>query len=308
MEPVLTQEELEAIYAAMKGDELPSAFVDDVALTAGQEYISRAETKWNEAIKGMSSRVESILMGALGRRVTVRLYPSEAWLSDGEDNMGGSNTFPLQDGVSVLSVGKIGETYAIFAMDLELARKAVERKTGAIPTAEGANEAAQRLTPLETRLLKDLISDLVNTTAKATPSKVAGTVASIDPEDVWSSRKPDEIWVIGSLGIAELEGRGIRFMAPSSLFLPKLKNARDLLADHLKQATVTIAVELGKFKMNVAKLWQLRPGTVIPLSTTVGDPLKISVGGVTKLLGKPGVSRGNVSVELTGHIENGVKK
>lgn len=303
MEPVLTQEELEAIYAAMKGDDLPSVSVDDVALTAGQEFISRAELKWNDAVKGMCPAVESALMGALGRRVSVRLYPSEAWLDEGEET-GEERSLPLQDGVSVLCVAKIGDVHAIFAIDIELARKAVERRTGAV-SSEDSGEPAAKLTPLETRLLKDLIGDLVNITAKATPINGKGQVTSIDPEDVWTSRPTGDIWIIGSMGVTELSGRGIRFIAPSGLFMPKLKNSRDILSKHLQNATITIAVELGKFKMSVAKLWQLQPGSIIPLNTTVGDDFKITVGGVTKLLGKPGVSRGNVSVQLTGHIDNG---
>ena len=304
MEPVLTQEELEAIYAAMKGDDLPSVSVDDVALTAGQEFISRAESKWNDTVKGMCPAVESVLMGALGRRVSVRLYPSEAWLDEGEDT-GESSPLPLQDGVSVLVVAKVGEVHAIFAIDLELARRAVERRTGAISSNDDGEPAA-KLTPLETRLLRDLIMELVTITAKATPAKGAASVSSIDPEDVWASRSPKETWIIGSLGVTELSGRGIRFIAPSGLFMPQPRNSRDILSKQLKTATITIAVELGKFKMNVAKLWQLQPGMIIPLDTTVGDELNVTVGGVAKLLGKPGVSRGNVSVQLTGHIENGV--
>jgi flagellar motor switch/type III secretory pathway protein FliN len=147
----------------------------------------------------------------------------------------------------------------------------------------------------------------VNVVGNAATKKGARKVVSLDPDDVWASRNPKEIWVIGSIGISEMEGRGIRFVAPSDLFLPKLKNSRDALSKHLQRATVTLSVELGRFRLNVAKLWHLKPGTVIPLPTTVGDPLNIAVGGVAKLLGDPMVSRGNVAVRLIEHIENGVK-
>jgi flagellar motor switch/type III secretory pathway protein FliN len=304
MEPVLTQEELEAIYAAMKGDDLPSVSVDDVALTAGQEFISRAEQKWNEAIKGISQPIENILMGALGQRITVRLYPSEAWVDD-DAEPSESDVVPLKDASSVLATGKIGEMLVIVSIDLELARKVVERRTGAV-SLEEENESGSQLTPLEFRLLKDLIRDLIKAAAKASPIKVAGEISAIDPEDVWMGRDPKETWIIGSLGIAEMSGRGIRFMAPSGLFMPKAVNSRNLLSSHLKRAKITLSAELGKFRLNVAKLWHMKPGTVIPMSTTIGDPLHISIGGVAKLLGEPLVSRGNVAVRLVGRIENGV--
>jgi flagellar motor switch/type III secretory pathway protein FliN len=303
MEPVLTQEELEAIYAAMKGDDLPSMSVDDVSLTSGQAFVVRAESKWNEAVKAMCGTIESILMGALGRRVTVRLQPSEAWLDS--DEQPEADVIPVKDARSVLATGKIGAVHAIYAVDLDLARKVVERRTGAVASDETDAERTE-LTPLETRLLKDLIRDLVQATAKVAPKKDEGIVTAIDPEDVWLSRNRKETWIIGSLGVAEFGGRGVRFIAPSSLFVPKPLNARDVIAKHLQNAAITLTAELGTFRLSVARLWHMKPGTVIPMGATVGDPLKISIGGVGKLLGEPLVSRGNVAVRVVGRIENGV--
>ena len=66
--------------------------------------------------------------------------------------------------------------------------------------------------------------------------------------------------------------------------------------------------ELGRFTMNVSDLWQLKPGTLIPLKKAVGDPLKIYVGGVPKLLGEPLVSRGSIAVRIEGRLTSRVKK
>ena len=304
MEPVLTQEELEAIYAAMKGDDLPSVSVDDVALTAGQEFITRAENKWNEVLKRICTDFQSVLMGSLGRRATVRMYPSEAWVEETGEG-GDADVIPIKDASSVLATARIGELKAIFAIDLELARKVVERRTGAV-TEEEEGETVAKLTPLEFRLLADLIQELVKVVARASTQKGESHVSHLDPEDVWASRNTKDIWIIGSVGIAEMNGRGFRFIAPSETFMTKAKNSRDAIAKHLQRATVTLSVELGKFRLNVAKLWHLKAGTVIPLHTTVGDPLHIAIGGVAKLRGEPMVSRGNVAVRLIDRIENGV--
>ena len=304
MEPVLTQEELEAIYAAMKGDDLPSVSVDDVALTAGQEFISRAETKWNEAVKGMIPKLESVLTGALGRRIALRLFPSEAWVEDGVEPAD-ADVVPIKDASSVISTGRIGDFFVLFSIDVELARQVIERRTGAV-SSDGDEASRKHLTPLELRLLNDLIMELVQTVGKTSTQKTAGEVSSLDPEDVWGGRKPKDTWIIASIGLSDMNGRGIRFIAPSGLFMPAPVKSKDAISRHLKRATVTLSAELGKFNLNVAKLWHLQPGTVIPMGTTVGDPLRISIGGVAKLLGEPLVSRGNVAVRLVGRIENGV--
>ena len=117
MEPVLTQEELEAIYAAMKGDDLPSASIDDVTLSAGQEFIHRAESKWNETVKSMLPTFQSILTGSMGKRIRVRLHEAEAWL---DEEMAVEESVPsfLDSEGSVMNVAKIGRHYILIAVDL----------------------------------------------------------------------------------------------------------------------------------------------------------------------------------------------
>jgi flagellar motor switch protein FliM len=306
MEPVLTQEELEAIYAAMKGDDLPSASIDDVSLSAGQEFIRRSESKWNEAMKAMSSSVESILTGALGKRIGIRLHPAEAWLDD-EMDVGDSGPSFLNDDSAVMTVTKIGETFVVVGVDLELARRVIERRTGAKPSKD-SNSKERGLTSLERKLLNDLIRDLANVAAKATPMPGEAVVSSMDSSDMWTRRKKGELWVMSGIGIQEMSGKGLRLFGPSSLFMPRPMNLKNTISGHLESATIVLAAELGKFRMNVQNLWQLRPGTVIPMGTTVGDPLLLTIGGVPKLLGDPMAQRGNVAVKIKKRIEKGVRR
>jgi flagellar motor switch protein FliM len=306
MEPVLTQEELEAIYSAMQGGDLPSASVDDVALTAGQEFISRAETRWNEATKEMSSRIGAILTGALGKRVTVKLHLSEAICEDLKD-VTDTDAMPLADGASVLIVGRVGDISVIFAIDLEIARRVVERRTGAKPT-DDSDSLDKQLTALEKRLLKDLVQELVRTVSEATPYENVGEVAAIEADDIWSHRTRRELWVITGVGLGEYGNRGVRIAAPARLFVPMTGEAKQVLSRHLSSTPIVITAELGKFKTTVKKLWHMKPGELIPIGTTVGDPLNIAIGGIPKLLGEPLVSRGNISVRILNRIENGEGK
>ena len=269
-----------------------------------QEFISRAESKWDEATKEMSARVGSILTGALGKRINVRLQPAEA-VMENENDPSGTSSMPLKGDTSVLTAATIGDVHAIIGIDLEIARRVVERRTGAKQNTD--SETADRtLTALENRLLKDLVGDLAAAAAAAAPSNPRGNVAAVEPEDVWNHRVRDELWLTTGVGLDEYSGRGIPIAGPAALFLPKVGNVKNSLANQLKAATVVLAAELGKFNTTVQNLWHIRPGTLIPIGTTVGDPLKIVIGGIPKLYGEPLVSRGNISIRLQGRIENGV--
>ena len=303
MEPVLTQEELEAIYAAMKGDDLPSASIDDVSLSAGQEFIHRAESKWNETVKSMLPTLQSTLIGSVGKRIRVRMQDAEAWLDEEMMDQEGIPSFVENDG-AVTTVAKIGETYILISMDLELARRVVERRTGAKPTRE-SNAKERGLTSLEHKLLRDLIFDLTRTTAQGVPGNPLVEVSSMDPVDMWARRQKGALWVISGIGIQEMEGKGVRLFGPAGLFMPRPMNLKELLSNRLEAASIVLAAELGKFRMSVQNLWRLRPGTVIAMGTTVGDPLRLTIGGVPKLLGEPMAQRGNVAVKIQKKIEKG---
>lgn len=304
MEPVLTQEELEAIYAAMKGDDIPAASIDDVSLSAGHEFIKRAENKWNEAVKAMSPSLDGILTGALGKRINARMQTAEAWLDKEMDDGEGSPSF-LSNTNAVMTVVQIGDIYLLIGVDLELARRVIERRTGAKPSKESVGKE-RSLTSLEHKLLRDMILEIANIVSQATPGKAKATVSSMDPLDMWTGRKIGELWVISGVGIEEMDGKGVRFFGPSVLFMQRPMNLKKTISNHLESASIVLAAELGKFRMSVKNLWGLTPGTVIPMGTTVGDPLRLTIGGVPKLLGDPLSQRGNVAVKIQKRIEKGV--
>lgn len=303
MEPVLTQEELEAIYAAMKGDDVPSASIDDVALSAGQEFIQRSENKWNDAIKIVSPSLGSILTGALGMRVTVQPLPAEAWLDEETADTEELPSFFNSAG-AVTTVTRFADVLALTSIDIELARRVIERRTGANASAEyGAKEKG--ITSLEFKLLRDVILDLAAAAGKAVPEAADVEICSVSPEDMWAKRKKGELWVVSGVSVREMEGRTLNIFAPSRLFMPQPSDVKKIISTHIEAAGIALAAELGKFRMSVRHLWRLRPGTVIPMGTTVGDPLRLTIGGVPKLLGEPLAQRGNVAVKIKSRIEKG---
>ena len=63
---------------------------------------------------------------------------------------------------------------------------------------------------------------------------------------------------------------------------------------------VEVVVELGRVKLGLRRVLALRPGEVLRLSTATDDPVRVLVAGIPKLTGVPAISRGQLSVQITG--------
>ncbi len=309
MEPVLTQEELEAIYEAMQGEPASSASVDDFALTAGHEFVSRAEAVWAEKAKAMVPSIESTVTGALGSRTKVESIGAEALDAEISDNYqspveeSGEQSPSLDTETSVITVVRFGQTQLLFGVDSALARKYVERRTGASADEETSNAAGADLTPLEQRLLNDLVKDLIQAAVNVAPDPCTASIDPAAPEEVWQERSTKEMWMMIRFSVAQYPGSGLWLRGPVSTFLPKMDKARQTLAERLSSTTIVLSAELGKFRISVGDLWRLKPGSLVPIEAAVGDPMKIFVGDVPKLQGVPLVSRGNIAIRITGRAQ-----
>jgi flagellar motor switch/type III secretory pathway protein FliN len=66
----------------------------------------------------------------------------------------------------------------------------------------------------------------------------------------------------------------------------------------LGQVELEVRVELGRARLSMADLKELRPGTVLTLGQFVDDPLPVQCAGVVKAYGRAVVSRGVLAVEI----------
>jgi flagellar motor switch protein FliM len=62
---------------------------------------------------------------------------------------------------------------------------------------------------------------------------------------------------------------------------------------------VTFAVEMGHAAITLKELLHLVPGDTIMLDKDIRSDLLVTVGGINKFLGTPGVQRGNKAVQIT---------
>ncbi len=75
------------------------------------------------------------------------------------------------------------------------------------------------------------------------------------------------------------------------------------MAEALREVPVELVAELGSVRMGIREVLALKVGQIVRLGTAVDDPVIVSLGGISKFAGRPVVSRGQLSVEIRGRLE-----
>ena len=74
------------------------------------------------------------------------------------------------------------------------------------------------------------------------------------------------------------------------------------LKELLKETPVNVIAELGKTRHTIRELLELEVDHVLRLTTGPKDPVVLTIDGVPKFRGLPGVIKGNRAVEITNQI------
>ncbi|MBN2717498.1 MAG: FliM/FliN family flagellar motor switch protein [Deltaproteobacteria bacterium] len=302
MEPILTQEELEAIYSAMKADSSSQKSVDDYVLASDHAYNMRCLKKWNEIAKRMTPNLENLLIKRLACRgrldiQDVRTIEDERENSAIQGASGMTEVIPLAqtDPGSEYTVISLNDSRLLLGMERTTAMRYISRRTG-IHTAEDVEEKSE-LTILEQRLLRDFFVEICGELQSSLP----GSVISLErenPEDFWVSREPAGVWInVQFVSILNPE-IALWLRGPAELFMEKKEIRANQLEMRMKNARVELVMELGKLSLKAFDLWNLKRGDVYPLGVAMNEPLDVVIGGVYKLKGKPVISRGNVAFEI----------
>jgi flagellar motor switch protein FliM len=100
------------------------------------------------------------------------------------------------------------------------------------------------------------------------------------------------IWLFASGEILEAASRERGSAGPST--------GDPRMAQAMSEVPVDVVAELGRVSIGLRRVLSLRPGEVLRLATATDDPIQVRVGGLAKLYGVPVLSRGQVSVQVTG--------
>ncbi len=103
----------------------------------------------------------------------------------------------------------------------------------------------------------------------------------------------------------------IRLLAPPKIMVPPpqpieaVPAAPGAIETALGQVEVEVSVELGRARLSLTELRQVRVGTILALGQFVDDPLPVQCAGVVKAYGRAVVTRGVLAVEIVRRDSNG---
>ncbi len=293
MESVLTQEELEAIYSALKSDD--SAAVDDIVLTGGQGFALKTTDYWTRLSKLIKPWVEGFISAVLGERVETRV-PDIRVIDSSLIN--GIPTESDADSSSVKTVIALGNQFLLAGIELDLARRFVDRRTGAEVIDEEIEDSTRALTPLEQRLLNDVFDTFAQNLGRFSPKKCDGYRSKMDISEFTKMKVDNQPFVELRMYAEGYPEAGVWLRGPAGIFIPEDANSKNVLSLTAKKAKVELKAVLGRTNLRVTDVWKLTPGSLITLESAVGDPIKVMVGDKIKLEGEPMVSRSNLAVKI----------
>jgi flagellar motor switch protein FliM len=70
------------------------------------------------------------------------------------------------------------------------------------------------------------------------------------------------------------------------------------MAEALHEVPVEVVAELGRVSLGLKRLLTLQPGQILRLGSALDDPAVIRVAGVTKFVGSPVISRGQLAIQI----------
>jgi len=76
------------------------------------------------------------------------------------------------------------------------------------------------------------------------------------------------------------------------------------MTEAVKDVPIEVVAELGRLKVGLRHLLAWKAGQVIRLSTAIDDPVELRIAGVTKFVGRPVISRGQLAVEIRGRADD----
>jgi len=313
VEPILTREELAAVVAETSGL-AREPVVERVDLAGGDRLLRALLPALDPFIRRLGDRLRALLTPTVKADVRVQVSPAE---------IVSPSSWPCHGGYVTLASLRVGDMpfSGLLIIDPVITGLLVSRAFGSRRAVEDPPQRA--LTAVERRVLAPFVESIVN--------EIGGAFKSVAPLSFALGRiEADEralsldrwggagLLVTAAVHMAELSGS--MSLGLSSAALEPLRAhlgrragddgpgaiARDCAARIgrlVREATVEMTVVIGQARVTLAQLVALRAGDVVHLDRAVGDPIPVRVEGIPKFYGRPVLSRGSLSVELSGRME-----
>ncbi len=321
MSKVLSQDEIDALLKGVQsGDVETESQKDDGGgikaydLTS-QERIVRGRMPGLEMINERFSRlfrnsISSIIM----KFVDVSIQSVE--MTKFSEFM---KTIPLPSSINIFKMEPL-RGYALFVIEAPMVFALVDFFFGGTAAPYEKSEG-RYFTPIEQRVIKKVVDlilhDLSTSWQGITPIQPELVGTEMNPHFV-SIVTPTEVVIRIEIHLEVENFTGKLYLCiPYSMVEPvkeqlysgiqadKLDvNERWLsrLEDILLDSSITVVAEVGRTELTIGDLLNLEVGDVIHLGKSVTDKLLVSVEGVPKFKGVPGLSKGNQAIKIESFI------
>ena len=314
-EQILSQEEIDALLSAMdrgevdlEGDNKKESVVEDYNLTSQNTMLRSQFYALEEVYDKFATLLDQSLTSTFQRSVEVA-FTSTEMIKYGEFISAFSNPTSLN----------------IFSMDplLGSAMLAIESKLvfSLIDCMFGGDgkplSQAREFTLIEQRMMKKFATEVLERLEEAwsivLPVNIALKKTETKPEFAHLAN-PNELMIIIVFSIKSQEFTGSLHLCLSYLMLEPIKDKlsstylreSDMenawsgqLTTLLQDTEVNIIAQLGKCRQTVRDILNLQLDDVVHLGTGPEDDILLTVDGVPKYHGFPGIIKGNRAVEIT---------
>lgn len=322
MEKILTKDEIEALLSAVADGRIDP----DKELARERGGVSNYDLFSSSANKGLVPNLDIVYDSFIRyHRVTM----SNQLRKIVEIRKVGARPYKFDDFLMTLPSPVCMGIYKIeplkgasmLAMDNDLVFAILESVLGGTGTTSNPDfnpDNTRMFTSIELRIMQKIVKaalqDMEKAWAPLLPTKMSLLRMDINPRLV--NIVPPEYQVITmelEIQIENITGSMV-FAVPYMTVEPirdKLKNGVQFdmagvdpkwsqrLSSELAEAPLEIAVEMGHAAISLKELLNLTPGDTIMLDNDIRGDLLVTVGGINKFLGTPGVQRGNRAVQIT---------
>ncbi len=325
MSKILTQEEVDALLKGMSGGEIEvetdaGAGADGVIVydLTNQDRIIRGRMPTLEIINDRFARLFRTTLSSTLRKIVDLTTTSVDMVKFGEF----MRSLPVPTSLHIFKMDPL-RGHAIFVLESKLVFNLVETFFGGAGTGEVKIEGRD-FTAIEQQLTRKVVmlslKDMEQAWKPVHEVTMVYQRTEINPQFASIVPPSDVVIVIKFEMEMEHAAGTITVCIPYSTIEPirsKLYagfQSDQLEVDHewmrrfreqLKEATVELAVELGRTQLRSGDLLSLKVGEIIKLDKDVGDPLVALVEGVPKFKGHPGSYRGNKAFRVEGFVEAG---
>ena len=317
-EQILSQEEIDALLTAMDRGEVDveqdikkEKVVEPCNLTSPNSMLGSQFYALEEVYDKFATLLNQSLSSTLQRPIEVEFVSTEM-VKYGEF----ISAFSTPTSLNIFSMEPLIGS-ALMAMEAKLVFSLIDCMLGGDgkPTAQ-----VRDFTLIEQRMIKKVAEELlqiyqeawavvhtVNITLRKTETK---------PEFVHLAT-PNDLMIIMVFAIKGHKFSGNIHLCLSYLMLEPIKEKlsstyvsgedtehawQHQLENLLKETHVNVIAELGKTQKTIRELLELEVDHILRLNTGPKDPVVLTVDGIPKFRGLPGVIKGNRAVEITSQM------